>query len=392
MKNRTFSLLTLFVMALFMSSCFQDKEQVDIYHYTDEELNILSKSLDLPEIRDEYTIKFPKHMRDRGLRPPSINDAKATVGRVLFYDKKLSKNNSISCASCHNQALAFADDKALSDGYEGLKTKRNSLALASVVNFPTYYGGSNSFISGSIVRPRFFWDERAGTVAEQSTMTIQDNIEMGMNLDDLARKVQDVDYYQVLFKKAYGDVPITKEIVLDAVQEFVNSFVSADSKFDHEMDIYGNPEVDFGGFSDLENMGKRLFLENCSSCHSADMSTPVETTANNGLDEEYSDIGLEGFTGNPLDRAKFKVPPLRNIEFSAPYMHDGRFATLEEVVEHYNSGIKNNAHLDSRLRDSNSNPKRLGLTETEKSALVAYMKTFTDNNFLSDKKFSDPFK
>ena len=392
MKNRTFSLLTLFVMALFMSSCFQDKEQVDIYHYTDEELNILSKSLDLPEIRDEYTIKFPKHMRDRGLRPPSINDAKATVGRVLFYDKKLSKNNSISCASCHNQALAFADDKALSDGYEGLKTKRNSLALASVVNFPTYYGGSNSFISGSIVRPRFFWDERAGTVAEQSTMTIQDNIEMGMNPDDLARTVQDVDYHQVLFKKAYGDVPITKEIVLDAVQEFVNSFVSADSKFDHEMDIYGNPEVDFGGFSDLENMGKRLFLENCSSCHSADMSTPVETTANNGLDEEYSDIGLEGFTGNPLDRAKFKVPPLRNIEFSAPYMHDGRFATLEEVVEHYNSGIKNNAHLDSRLRDSNSNPKRLGLTETEKSALVAYMKTFTDNNFLSDKKFSDPFK
>lgn len=391
MKNGTFYLLLSFALAISLSSCFQDKEQVDVFHYTDEEMAILNKSLNLPAERDDYTINFPEHMRSKGLRAPNINDSKATLGRVLFYDKKLSKNNSVSCASCHKQALAFADDKALSDGFEGSKTKRNSLALASVVNFPTYYGGSGSFVSGSIVRPRFFWDERAGTVAEQSTMTIQDNIEMGMDLDDLATKVSSVDYYQVLFKKAYGETPVTKEIVLDAVQEFVNSFVSADSKFDHEMDKYNSPEVEFSGFSDTENLGKRLFLDNCASCHSANMSTPVETTANNGLDIASDDIGLFGFTGNPQDEAKFKVPPLRNIEFSGPYMHDGRFSTLEDVVEHYNSGIQNNPNLDNRLKDVNGQPKRLGLNEIEKNALVAYMRTFTDDNFLSDKKFSDPF-
>ncbi len=391
MKNGTKIILLTFVMAVLLSSCVQDKVNVETYHYTDEELSILSKTLDLPETRDDYTIQFPNHMVAKGLRAPAIDDAKATLGRVLFYDKKISKNNSVSCASCHDQSLAFADNKALSDGFEGRKTKRNSLALASVVNFPTYYGGSSSFVGGAIVRPRFFWDERAGTVAEQSTMTIQDNIEMGMNLDDLANKVSNIDYYQVLFRKAYGDQTITKEIVLDAVQEFVNSFVSADSKFDHEMDKYNNPQVDFSGFTDTENLGKRIFLENCASCHSADMSTPVETTANNGLDVTSEDIGLYGFTGNIADKGKFKVPPLRNIEFSAPYMHDGRFATLEDVVEHYNSGIQNNPNLDDRLKQ-NDEPKRLGLSEVEKNALVAYMKTFTDNNFLSDKKFGNPFK
>lgn len=392
MKNKTTYLLLLFVTSIFLSSCVQDQEQIEIFHYTDEEVSILSKALNLPAIRDNYTITFPSHMIKSGLRAPNIDDAKATLGRVLFYDKKISKNNSVSCASCHEQALAFADAKALSEGFDGQLTKRNSLALASVVNFPTYYGGSGSFTGGTIVRPRFFWDERAGTVAEQSTMTIQDNIEMGMDLDDLANKVADVDYYQVLFKKAYGDNEITKETVLDAVQEFVNSFVSADSKFDKEMNKYDSPSVNFSGFTATENAGKSLFLSHCASCHSADMTTPVETTANNGLDMVSEDKGLYDFTNNPSDQAKFKVPPLRNIEFSGPYMHDGRFNTLEEVVEHYNSGIQKHPHLDSRLKGTNDEPILLNLTESEKGELVAYMKTFTDNAFLSAEKYSDPFQ
>lgn len=377
----------LFLMMTFLfTSCLEDKEEVTVLNYTDEEFNVLSSSLNLPKTRDSYAVDFPSHLSQRGIFPPFVNDAKATLGRVLFYDKNLSKNNTISCASCHKQELAFADDKALSDGFDGGQTARNSLSLAAVVNFPTYYGGGSTF-----VRPRFMWDERAENVLEQSTMAIEDDIEMGMEMHDLASKLGDLDYYEVLFAKAYGDGYVTEERILDAIQEFINSFVSADSKFDEGLNVTNSVNTSFSNFSAAENRGKDLYLANCASCHSSDMSIPVERYANNGLDANNPDPGIGAINGLTSDIGKFKVPPLRNIEFSAPYMHDGRFATLDEVLDHYSSNIQPNPNLDQRLM-TNNQPVQMTFTAMEKEDIIAFLKTLSDNSFLEAERFSDPFK
>lgn len=379
------------LMAFSFTSCLEDKEDVSVLHYTDAEYAILESTLNLTLERDNYNIEFPAHMTSRGLFPPSVSDAKAILGRVLFYDKQLSKNNTISCSSCHQQSLAFADDKALSDGFEGEKTKRNSLSLAAVVNFPTYYGTSAG--GGSFVRPRFMWDERAETVLEQSTLALEDDIEMGMEMHDLASKVGALDYYQVLFKKAYGDSYVSKERLLDAIQEFINSFISADSDFDAALNNqpFNGTGNTFPEFTNAQNRGKDLYMANCASCHSADMSLPVMRFANNGLDVVITDEGIGGITGATQDKGKFKVPPLRNIEFSAPYMHDGRFATLDDVLDHYSQNIQANPNLDNLLKENNGQPKRMSFSQGDKEDIIAFLKTLTDNTFLQAKRFSDPF-
>jgi len=386
MKNlKLLSTLTL-IMAFIFTSCLEDKEELTVLNYTDSEYAVLQATLDLPSTRDSYGVEFPDHLSRRGIWPPFVNDAKATLGRVLFYDKKLSKNNTVSCASCHKQEHAFSDDKALSDGFNGGQTQRNSLSLAAVVNFPTYYGGGASF-----VRPLFMWDERAETIVEQSTLTIQDDIEMGMDLHDLSSKIGELDYYRVLFKKAYGDDFVTKDRILDAIQEFINSFVSADSKFDEGLNIVSLPSSTFSNFTPEENRGKQLYMANCASCHSEDMSIPVERFANNGLDQNNPDPGIGGINGNSQDVGKFKVPPLRNIEYSGPYMHDGRFATLEEVLDHYSTNIQDNPNLDTRLK-SGGQPMQMNFSEQDKQDIIAFLKTLSDNTFLQAERFSDPFK
>ncbi|GJM36081.1 MAG: cytochrome-c peroxidase [Saprospiraceae bacterium] len=393
MKIKTLPLISgaILLLSFTLTSCLKDEVDVKKIHYTGEEFAVLQNYLNLPGERESYQVTLPDHMRDMGMAVPQINDARATLGRVLFYDKQLSRNNAVSCASCHHQELAFSDDKAKSEGFDGELTLRNSLALASVANFESSYGGGDSFFGQ---RSFFFWDERAHTIAEQSTLTIQDDIEMGMDLDVLAAKLVDVPYYPILFQKAFGDEVITKDRVLQAVQEFVNSFVSTNSRFDKGMSVHRNAFSDFNNFSPAENLGKTLFISNCSSCHSSDMSRVVEAIANNGLDMEYDDPGVASITYNEWDEGKFKVPFLRNIALTAPYMHDGRFATLRDVVEHYNSGVKNHPNLDFRLKNTSglNQPKRLNLNEEEKDALVAFLGTLTDNQFIDDRRFADPFK
>ncbi len=393
MKIKTLPLISgaILLLGFTLTSCLKDDVKVKSTHYSAEELSVLQNSLNLPEERDNYQVKLPAHLQDMGMSTPEISDSRATLGRVLFYDTHLSRNNAVSCASCHHQELAFSDDKAKSEGFDGELTLRNSLPLASTANFESSYGGGDSFFGQ---RSFFFWDERAQSISEQSTLTIQDDIEMGMDMDDLTAKLADVEYYPILFRKAFGDEMITKERVTQALQEFVNAFVSTNSRFDEGMARHRNVFVEFQNFSPAENMGKQLFLDNCSSCHSTDMSRAVESVANNGLDMEYDDPGVAGITYNQWDEGRFKVPFLRNIALTAPYMHDGRFATLEEVVEHYNSGVQNHPNLDFRLKDPNglNQPKRLNLTDEEKAALVAFLRTLTDQTFAEDVRFADPFK
>lgn len=391
MKPRTLLLHALCIGALSVSltSCLEDNVETQIMHYSADEYALLQQTLNLPEDRYDYTVNVPSN-GIVGNTTIQINSAKATLGRVLFYDKKLSKTNTVSCASCHQQSSGFADNKAHSEGFNGGMTKRNSLALASVANFESSYGGGDV---PSFNRAGFLWDERAESIIQQSQIAIEDNVEMGMTMGELTQKLANENYYRILFQKAFGSSEITSDRITQSIQEFVNAFVSNKSKFDEGLNAHFIPEVPFTNFTQQENEGKNLFIIHCSNCHDSRMASVLTPTANNGLDVEYTDQGRGAVTGQALDMGVFKVPMLRNVALTAPYMHDGRFATLEDVVEHYNSGIQMHQNLHFALRDpfTQSSPKRLNLTSAEKDALVAFLKTLTDSEFAQDVRFSNPF-
>jgi cytochrome c peroxidase len=383
-KRTPFLFLTIVAFTFIMTSCLKDDVVVKDYHYTPDEYQVIQQYFNLPQDLLNYQVKLPGHMLAPGITNPDISDAKATLGRVLFYDPKLSANETKSCASCHHQSLAFSDDVAHSEGFAGELTPRNSLPLGNVANFESSYGG------GFSQSAFFFWDERAHSIAQQSIMTIQDEIEMGMDLNELADRLNATDYYPILFKKAYGNDRVVPSRITEALEEFINSIVSKDSRFDEGLARARNSFTNFTNFSSQENLGRALFTQNCASCHSADMSTLAVSVANNGLDMEYEDKGMGALSGNPYENGVFKVPFLRNVELTGPYMHDGRFETLEEVVEHYSSGIQNHPNLDFRLRNGIA-PRNMNFTETEKAALVAFLKTLTDPVLVSAEKYSDPF-
>jgi cytochrome c peroxidase len=308
---------------------------------------------------------------------PLITDAGATLGRVLFYDPKLSLNNRISCGSCHRQELAFSDGTASSTGFESRVTPRNSMAIVNV--------GFNS---------NLFWDSRASSVRDLVIRPIQNHIEMGMeDMQVLEQKLSKVSYYPALFTAAFGSPEVTEERIGSALAQFVSSITTVDSKFDRAL------ENNFESFTTLERMGHNLFFSartNCSSCHAApNFAAPdfpgggysqptVRGTANTGLDLVYEDPGKED--------GKFRIPSLRNIALTAPYMHDGRFQTLAEVIDFYDHGIQAHASLDDNLRNSDGSPRHLNLNALEKQALLAFLHTLTDETMLTDPKFSNPFQ
>lgn len=339
--------------------------------------------------------QLPAHFRTAPVlasdNTPAYNpttNAGATLGRILFYDTELSSNRTISCASCHVQELGFADPARLSMGFQGVQTRRNSPGLAN---------------SRFYARGKFFRDERAMTLEDQVLMPIQDPIEMGLPIDSVVARVSAHEHYRFLFGETFGTPEVTGERVARALAQFVRSMVAVDSRFDEGMALAGKVRDPFPNFTEQENLGKSLFLGRglCSTCHMKNepMTNPLGNAAiffaepaNIGLDAEgyEADYGLEEATGSATDRGKFKAPSLRNIALTGPYMHDGRMETLEEVVEHYDAGVVMHPNLDERLMSGGS-PIRLGLTAEEKSALVAFMETLTDNSLLDDAKFSDPF-
>ena len=384
------------LLLLALSSCLKDDVQIDVSYYSAEEYEIISKTLDLPVVRDNYDVELAPHMVARGSAQPSIDWARATLGRVLFYDKKLSRNMSVSCASCHHQELAFADNVAFSKGFAGGLTKRNSLPLAATANFESSYDGGTTTPTnnngGVINGPKavlFFWDERAHSIAEQSINTIQDEVEMGMDLHDLSFRLRQEEYYRILFRKAYGEETVTPTQIVDALQEFCNSITSSHRRFDAEMNA--RTEGKRSIFTQQELHGERLFTENCSSCH-GDMTRPGLALANNGLDAQYTDEGVGALTRNFNDIGVFKVPFLRNVARTAPYMHDGRFATLEAVIEHYSTGLQDHHNLHPNLRDERGLARRFNFTAEDKAALIAFLNTVTAQKLLQDRRFSDPFK
>ena len=236
-------------------------------------------------------------------------------------------------------------------------------------------------------RRHFFWDERANTLEDQVLQPIQNAVEMGMTLQALTNRLAAEPYYTNLFARAFGTTEINTNRISRALAQFVRSIISTRSKYD--MGVTNG----FANFTAQENQGRQIFTGpgNCVACHGTDNFVPGPAINNNGLENPYVDKGVGGLTGLPQDEGLFKVPSLRNIELTAPYMHDGRFATLEEVVEFYNSGVVNHTNLSPPLRGPGGQPRRLNLTAAQKAALVAFLKTLTDPSVMTDEKFSDPF-
>ncbi len=309
-----------------------------------------------------------------------VTDAGATLGRVLFYDKRLSKNDTVSCGSCHVQKYAFTDPERFSTGFEGKKTTRTSMPLVNV----RYH------------EPRaMFWDERAPSLERQVLMPIEDPIEMGISLEELVPKLQKTSFYPPLFEKAFGSPNVDTDRISRALAQFVRSIISHRSKFDRaltdglenvltEQERLGH-SLFFGQTTPRDPQGflrtGRLGTATCANCHRGNVQAS-DGARNNGLDADR--------TLDPGKGGRFKSPSLRNAGARAHFMHDGRFKTLREVVEHYNSGIVANPVLDPLLR-SRGGAARLGMTEEEKAALVAFLEALTDHELLSDPRFSDPF-
>lgn len=336
-------------------------------------------------INESFTVTTEVLAPEAPIRPDSVRDHKAFLGRVLFYDKRLSADNSKSCASCHKQEKAFADDKPLSDGIHGQKTARNSMPLANM-----------AFAADG----KFFWDMRESTLRDTVLRPIENPLEMGMDLEQLPEKLSQQPYYAELFETAFGSPEITEETISEGLSTFLNSMVSGTTKFDRAQFI-GRRH-----FSALERLGETLFMgkAGCAQCHSAPFFDNTIAT-NNGLDIYSEDEGMASHTKKESDRGFFKTPTLRNVALTAPYMHDGRFKTLDDVVDHYNKKIQPHDELDETLRlsDSVTTPwestkveqrqtVQLDLSEQERDALVAFMETLTDHKLIQDKRFSDPFK
>jgi len=307
-----------------------------------------------------------------------ITNAGATLGRVLFYDKRLSANDTVACASCHEQSKGFSDSRTLSVGFNGGLTGRHSMGLSNA----RYYNPG-----------RFFWDERAATLEQQVLMPIQDAVEMGMTLPALEVKLNAVTWYGPLFQAAFGSPQVTSDRISRALAQFVRSMVSYRSKFDQAM-ATGAPGVppDFASvFTAQELQGLQIYggvgAQNggaCAACHGT-AGHIAPGIRNNGLDANTAnDQGAGG--------GRFKSPSLRNIAVRAPYMHDGRFATLREVIDFYDSGVQNHPNLDPPLRAPGGGVRRLNLSEQQKQALEAFLNTLTDTPMLTDPKFADPFR
>ena len=298
-----------------------------------------------------------------------ITNAGATLGRVLFYDKFLSANNTTSCGSCHQQQDGFADPNQLSVGFQGGLTTRRSMGLSNAKFYQ---------------RGHFFSDERAATLEEQVLQPIQDPIEMGNSLSTLIPKMAQTTYYPGLFQAAFGTPDITPDRISSALAQFIRSMVSYQSKFDQAFAAGTNGNPNFAAvFNASEQHGQALFTSlGCAQCHTTGGHVS-DTIHNIGLDLVTQDVGAGS--------GKFKAPSLRNVGARIWFMHDGRFEGLSSVIDFYDNGVQNNPDLDPLLKNSDGTVRKLNLSSTDKQDLINFLNTLTDNAFLSDPKFASPF-
>jgi cytochrome c peroxidase len=284
--------------------------------------------------------------------------SRASLGKKLFSEKILSKDSSVSCASCHKPGFAFADSAAFSPGIYGRLTKRNTPSVLNMKN-----------------RPYYFWDGRATTLQDQSLMPIENPDEMGMTIDEAVQRLRQSQEYKKLFARIFGQLPDKKNLA-EAIAAYENTLETNDSRFDD----WAN---DLGKLTKEEERGRQLFIgekAKCFSCHSMEDFTD-DRFKNIGLynGKELADAGLFNITKKEEDKGKFKTPGLRNVAVTAPYMHNGRFRTLEQVVSYYNTPFM---FVDDPLNIDTLLKKPLGLSQQEKKDLVSFLKTLTDKAYM----------
>ncbi|WP_445719623.1 cytochrome-c peroxidase [Flavobacterium sp.] len=309
--------------------------------------------LDIPK-------NWPKPVYDFSKNP--LTEEGFQLGRNLFYDPILSRDNTISCASCHLQQTGFTHvDHDLSHGIDGKIGTRNSLTLQNLAWNKT-----------------FMWDGGVNHLDVQYIHPITSEVEMDETMENVVKKLQEIPKYKELYKKAFGTDKVTGQLTLKALSQFVVMLTTSNSKYDK---VVRKEEK----FTEMEQKGYNLFKQNCASCHKEPLFTN-DSFENNGLaiDTTLNDLGRMRITQNQKDKQKFKVPTLRNIQFTFPYMHDGRFNTLNDVIKHYNSGIKHSNTLSKQLQ------KPMNLSDNERTELVAFLKTLSDKEFLYNPKYSYP--
>lgn len=341
-------------------------------------------NLDTRQLPD-YTPQLPAHYAGVADNTPAgtkENPVVAALGRVLFYDRQLSFSGTVSCASCHKQTEGFGDTARFSTGFDGVgTTTAHAMRLANV----RFYSAAT-----------MFWDKRAATLEAQSTLPVQHPVEMGFDashggMPALVQRMQSISYYPELFAGAYGDPAITEQRMQDALAMFMRTMVSTNSRWDEAYAQVFDPSLpdkgvnkELPGFTPEENRGRELFMapraqggQACAACHQPP-SFALGRSGSNGLD-----------AGETL---RFKSPSLKNVALSGAFMHDGRFSTLEQVVEHYSSGVLDGPALDGRLKGPDGTALKPNLSAQDKAALVAFLKTLSDPVLAADARFSSPFR
>jgi cytochrome c peroxidase len=351
----------------------------------------LSATIDLDNLFNYASQNLPDYINKDNTVDNILDDKIATLGRVLFYDTNLSNNNTVSCASCHQQEFAFGDPAPVSVGLNGEFTGRHSMRLI------------NARFGDEV---QFFWDERASTLEDQTTRPIQDHVEMGFSgtqgdpdMEDLLSHLGTLPYYDSLFSFAYGSNEITEEKMQLALAQFVRSIQSFDSRFDEGLSqVNGNINANFTNYTPEENLGKNIFVDappnggaGCIACHRGPEFDIGPLSLNNGV------ITVAG-DPSAVDVTNTRAPTLREVfdqegNLNGPLMHDGSFTNMLDVINHY-SAIPNdpqNTNLDPRLQP-NGQPQNLNLSEAEKEALIAFLKTLTGNDVYTNEKWSNPFE
>lgn len=311
--------------------------------------------------RQPYRLELPAHFPDPVPTPDNpLTVEGVELGRRLFFDPILSVDSTVACASCHLPDAALSDPERFSKGVAG-RTGRNSMPAFNL-----------------LWADAFFWDGRAPSLEEQALQPVQDPVEMGENWDNVVGKLKAHPEYPALFAAAF-DGPISKEQAARAIAQFERTLLSYNARFDRF--LAGEIEL-----TPLERRGFELFnteRTDCFHCHGGALATD-NLFRNNGLDADPSDAGLAAVTGRAADRGKFKTPSLRNVEYTAPYMHDGRFATLEEVLDFYSSGTQAGRTTDPLIAIAAQERDGAPFTREEKDALIAFLKTMSDPDFLEN--------
>ncbi|EAY25555.1 cytochrome-c peroxidase [Microscilla marina] len=331
-----------------------------------------------------FSLNTPDHFGNSFVIPNDNPTTQAGVdlGRHLFFDKRLSSTNQVSCASCHQPAKAFTDGKAVSTGVNGRTTSRSAMSLVNLLWVD-----------------RLFWDGRSNTLEEQALLPIQDEREMGLTLEELTAKLQALPEYVTRFKQAFGTETISADLVAKALAQFQRTLISAGSRYDKiargEVQPTTREQRAIDLFFTHPEPAAPIPLRggNCGDCHGGNLTT-LNTFHNNGLEVVPKDLGLAMVTGQASDQGKMRAPSLRNIALTAPYMHDGRFKTLEEVLDHYNEHIQAAQNLDPLITAASNEVqgKTLALTTQEKADIVFFLKMLTDSAFIQNPAFQNPFE